>query len=214
MQSFIVKTFCLVLICGLVCGLSTSAKALPMLSFDVSDPSPIEGDQIIVDIVATDFTDLFAYNLDIGFDSSILAVNTVDPGSFLGTGGLTLGALGLFGFDISIPGQIQNISDSLLGPVPGVTGTGTLAHIKFDTLSVGNSSLEFLNISIGAGTEMIDSSGILITISSAPTANINVQSSGGEPIPEPSTVVLLGIGFLLLALTGFHRWRKQQVIRS
>ena len=203
----IIKFSCLTLICGIVCGLSTSAKALPILSFNVSNTSPLVGDTITADIVANDFTDLFIFNLDIGFNSTILGIDTVSPGPFLGSGGLTLGALGLFGFNTATPGQIQNINDSLLGPVPGVTGTGVLASIAFDVLSVGTSPLDFLNVGLLGGTELLNSLGSPIILSSA-------QSSSVTPVPEPSTVLLFATGFILLGLTQVYRWRKQQIVRS
>ncbi len=215
MQRFIVKVFCLAIICGIVFGLSTSAKAVPMLSFAVSDPAPMAGDLILVDIVATDVVDLVSFNLDIGFDSSILSVSTVDPGPFLGSGVFQSFSdiTGVIPFDTSIPGEIQNINDVVLGPF-GVTGSGILATVHFDTISAGTSSLDFLNTNVINGTELINSAFGQITIISAPSSSVSVQSSDGEPIPEPSTVALLGIGFIMLALTGFHRWRKQQVVHS
>ena len=204
----IIKFFCLTLICGIVCGLSTSAKALPILSFDVSNTSPLVGDTITVDIVANDVTDLVAFNLDIGFDSSIIGVNTVDPGPFLGSG--VFPALsdftGVIPFDTSTPGEIQNINDSILGHF-GVTGSGVLATISFDALNIGTSSLDFLNVNLLAGTELLNSSFLPITISSAPSSSVT-------PVPEPSTVLLFATGFILLGLTQVYRWRKQKLFFS
>jgi hypothetical protein len=179
---------------AIVGGLSVPAAGLPMLTFDVSNSSPLVGESIVVDVVATDVTDLFAFNLDLGFDSLILDVVSVDPGPFLASGGTTLG----LSFDLTTPGEIQDILDSLLGPVPGVTGMGVLASVTFEVIAVGTSPLAFLDVNAPAGTELIDSlgQGIIVT----------TQGASVDAVPEPSTGLLVATGLgLLLA----HRRRRR-----
>ena len=211
MKRFIMKIRYVAFISLVVLGVSMSARAVPILSFDVSNPNPIVGDTVTVGIKISDVTDLYIFDIDTEFNPAILGVNSVSPGSFLGSGGaLTLGAFGYFFFDTSTPGQIQNISDSILSFDPGVSGTGILASIMFDALSVGTRSLNFLSVNLAAGTELLNSSGTLITISSADDSVS--PSSGTNPVPEPSTILLLFTGFTLLGLAGFHRSRKQQIV--
>jgi hypothetical protein len=119
-------------------ALSSSIYAMPMLSFSVSDLTPSIGETISVDIVATDVTDLFAFNVDFAFNSTVLGGTSVVPGTFLNSAGLTLGDLGLLGFDTTTPGEIRDINDSLLGAVAGATGTGVLATMSFDVCRFGN----------------------------------------------------------------------------
>ena len=114
----------LALLFCVIFGIHSSALAVPILSFDVSDDMPAIGDTITVDIIIADSVDLYIYTLDIGFDESILDVDTVTAGPFLSGGGLTLDGIGAFSFDTSTPGEIQNINDSILGPISGVNGDG------------------------------------------------------------------------------------------
>ena len=46
MKSFISKVLCFSFICIVICGLGASAKAVPSLSFDVSNSAPVIGDTI------------------------------------------------------------------------------------------------------------------------------------------------------------------------
>lgn len=190
----------------MLCWMCSSVEAVPILSFDVSNSTPDISDIFTVDVVVTDVTDIFAFNIDVGFDSTILSVNTVAPGAFLGSGGgLTLGGLGLFGFNTATPGEIQDINDSLLGLVPGVTGSGVLATITFTALSNGLSALDFLNVNSLAGTEALNSIGAPIIFTGASSADVNV-------IPEPGTLLLLLIGCgLFIALTQTRRYTRRTI---
>lgn len=180
-------------------ALSGSIYAVPMLSFSVSGSTPRIGETISVDIVATDVTDLFAFNVDVAFNSTVLGATSVVPGSFLNSAGLTLGDLGLLGFDTTTPREIQDINDSLLGTVGGATGAGVLATMSFDVVGSGISNLSFLNVNALAGTELIDSVGQPITIANATEATVMVS-----PVSEPSIFLLMGTGVVSL-LVSRHR---------
>lgn len=187
----------LILCLAITLGFAISAQAVPTLSFGISNPTPQVGDSITVDVIASDVTDLFAFNLDIGFNPAVLGIATVNAGNFLASGGgLTLSGIGLFGFDTSMPGQIQDINDSLLGPVAGVSGSGILATIGFDILAPGISQIAFLDVNALAGTEMIDSTGVPITIMNANIGTITV--------PEPSTPLLFLSGMLAAVFRQRH----------
>ena len=199
----------LVLILVTMVSFSPVAEADPVLNFDVSNSTPTVGETFTVDVNVDMVDDLFIYNLDldVGFDSSILEVQTVEAGPFLSSGGFTLSDFGVFNPDTSTPGSILDINDSLLGPVPGVSGSGTLATITFNTLSTDQTTLNFLNLNQGAGTEFANSQGNQILITNASSAVIN----GTAVIPEPSEYALLSVAFVMLI---FARAKMKSISKS
>lgn len=195
----IVKNAFLAVIVLFVLGLFNPVQAIPVLSFDVSNSTPLLGDTVNVDIVISGAVNLFAFNIDMSFDSNVLSFSGISSGSFLGSGGLTLSSiLGSPGFDNSTPGQIQDISDSLLGPVSGVSGNGILATITFSVIAGGLSTLDLLNLNSLGGTELIDDNGQSISISGSSAGSVS-------PVPEPKTLLLVAIGLGILALKKTYR---------
>lgn len=148
------------------------------------------GQSFSLGIAVSGVTDLFAYQFDIGFDPGVLAATGITEGSFLPTGGPTL----------FLPGTIDNIAGTitftaglLLGPVPGVNGSGTLATIDFEALALGTSAIGL------SGGILLDST----------LAEIGFASQGGSVtvaprgvIPEPSTAWLFGAGLIALGASG------------
>jgi len=175
--------------------LNTSiARAIPIVSVNPSSTSVNPGDSFSLDIGISDVTDLFAYQFELSFDPTLLAATSLSEGAFLPTGGFTF----------FIPGAIDNTSgtvgltlDTLFFAPAGVTGSGSLASLTFDALLVGGASTVSLSNVI-----LLDSLGAAIT-SSTENGIVNVGSS--TPVPEPSTIVLLGIGLVGI---GIARMRK------
>lgn len=74
----------------------------------------------------------------LAFDPAVLAVEKVEPGTFLGAAGQAEVLS-----DSSRPGELL-LGASRLGQAPGVTGTGTVARITFRAVAPGRSELGFL----------------------------------------------------------------------
>ena len=107
--------------------------------------------------------------------------------------------------DETAPGLISVISDSLGPGVTGVTG-GILASITFQTLAAGNAQVALLSVllqnSLSPGDPEIDP----IPLNLIPCdATECIQNGVVEviapptPVPEPSTLGLMGIGLAALA---------------
>ena len=197
MQSKLFRIQIVAMVLG-VCITVSNAQALPNLSFDISDRTPVIGDTIDVDIIVRGVTDLYTFDIDVGFDPLILNASTVTPGSFLQTAGTTLSDLGLFLFDLSTPGQVNDILDSLTGFIPGATGTGVLASISFDVVGIGRSTLSFLDVNTSAGTEFVDSNLTDIPITQAISSTLRALPAA---VPEPTTLALMALGLVGLGFT-------------
>jgi general secretion pathway protein D len=147
----------------------------------VSSPATVsQGDTFTVDVDIAGVTDLFAYQLDLNFNPSILqATGTITEGSFFQSGG---------GF---VPGTIDNTlgsitsnADTLLGPGPGLDGGGTLIEFQFLAVAGGTSKFDLADIFL------LDSN--LDNIDFTPTnGSVTVAGSGPVPAPESGTLLLL-----------------------
>ncbi len=203
--SMFLKIFWFVFIGGLMFCLWTPGYAA-ILNFNMSNPTPLIGETFTVDIEVL-VTGLVEYNLDIGFTPGTLAVEDVSPGLFLRGGGPTLSSFGAVFFDLSTPGQIQNIIDSIVGPTTGASGIGVLTTITFRALNAGTSPLTFLDVNTPGGTLL---STVLAPdpITSAPAASVNVV------VPEPTSFPLLVTGVILFGLAQARRRLKLKLSRD
>lgn len=166
------------------------AFAAPILSIAPSSIVVGLGITFSADVVIAEVTDLFLFQFDLAFDPTILAATNLDEGAFLPSGGATF----------FIPGTIDNAAgsitftlDTLLGPIPGVTGTGTLASVTFDALAFGTSPITLDNVLL------LDSGGFPIAFDK----EVGVVSV----VPEPATLLLFGSGLAGAAVMR-KRWRR------
>jgi hypothetical protein len=164
------------------------AFADPVLSISASPDPALIGVPVVLDVQLGDVVDLYGYQFSLSFDPAILQATNVSAGPLLGSGGATF-------FD---PGSIDNVAgtiafvfDTLLGPVPGVSGSGVLAQLSFDVVAAGTTSLAF------ADALFIDSA----------LGTINVQITDGvlTAVPEMSTWLYMGLG-----LAGLVALRRRQ----
>jgi hypothetical protein len=174
---------------GLFFALAPNANALPILSVD-TDPllagiqaerTVILGDLFDVDLVITDVEasdPLHAYELDLGFDPSVIGALTLSPGPFLGAP--------TFELQSEIEAGAVQYAVTRIGPA-GATGAGVLISLRFEARALGTSVLDLSNVLLSApggvpilGFEQFDGA---ITVG---------------PIPEASSVLLLVVGGALV----------------
>ena len=131
-------------------------------------------------VQVTGVSDLYAYQFDLSFGPAVLSIMNVTEGGLLPSGGST----------VFFPGAINNVSGtltltagSLQGPVPGVSGRGTLAMILFTGVGLGASPITLSNV------VLLDSAGRDI-------AGTAIQNGSVSVVPEPTSMVLFGCGVL------------------
>jgi general secretion pathway protein D len=165
------------------------ARADSVVSIQPSVSIPGVGETFDVLVEISSVSDLYAFQFDISFDPAILSAIDVTEGSFLPGGGFTFFIPGSID---NIAGSISSTADILLSAVSGVSGSGTLADLQFQALTVGTSPVNLSNVIL------LDSN-----LSDIP---YNTSNGSVSPVPEPSTVLLLGSG--LIGLVGYGRIRS------
>lgn len=183
-------------------GLSQAHALLLEIEPDSLDASV--GDSVNLDIFARSLgTDLIGgFDIDLEFDTSLLAFNSVSFGTGLGDPdlfeSLVDNCLGGELFCPAGPGRVNLYQVSFLDSGSlGALQPGSdlfLFSIVFDALAAGFSSVSFTR------TDISDETGFeVLQVTSTSGATIN-SSPVDEPVPvpAPSVLSLLGIGLLLL----------------
>lgn len=130
-----------------------------------------------VNVVISDVTDLYGYNFSVNYNPLLQRVASTSAGNFLGAAGDT----GIAELDA---GLIFYAYGVLSGFVPGISGSGTLLSIHFDTLAAGVSPLTFSDVLF------FDSNLGDIAV----TALDGTLGTDATAVPEPTSALLLGIG--------------------
>lgn len=156
------------------------------VGFQPASPSVLVGSPTSIVLVISGLGEgvapsLGSFDLDVGFDSSILAFNGATFGNQLDLFGLGnvsavtpgVGTANLFELSLDTAADLDALQ----------AGNFTLATLSFTALSVGNSPLSI------AANAFADSLGNPLN------ADLVAGSIGSTtPVPEPSNVMLMGIG--------------------
>jgi hypothetical protein len=173
-------------------GVSVHSATAAVLNITPFTP----GAPVTLNVGITGAADLYAYQFDITFTPAVLSLTSIAEGAFLAAGGATF----------FVPGAIDNsggtavgTANTLVGAVPGVSGSGIIATLLFTAGTAGTANIGITN------PILLDST----------LADIPVQVTGGTvavqqtdgAIPEPATLGLVGSGLAGAVLLSRRRTR-------
>jgi hypothetical protein len=175
-------------------SLPALADGVPTLSISPASPTVSAGSNVMLDVNIANVTDLFAFQFDLSFAPGTVSAVSIAEGAFLAGGGTTA----------FIPGTVDNIggtiaatADTLIGPGPGVNGSGTLAVLTLTGLAPGTSSIDFSSVFL------LDSN--LTGINSTLQSGSVTVTPRMVPTPEPNSLVMWISGMSVLAFMLLRR---------
>ncbi len=195
--------------------ISMPASAIT-IDFQPASQDVIIGDSLAVDLVISGLGDgvspsLSTFDIDILFDPTILGLDTTDS-DFDGvidsvvidpTSQLDIWDFGTNWVSASVTGAgVLNIYDLSLDSENDLNtyqaDSFTLATITFDAISVGTSTLSIDQTTIQLGDAAFPPNSLTATLTDG-SVNVN-------PVPEPATCLLMGVG--IAGLLGLRRKMK------
>jgi hypothetical protein len=118
----------------------------PVISTSPEEVIANPGDTFTVDINIAAVTDLYAWEIRLSWKPDLLDFVSVAKGPFLGQGGMTF-----FASTVDQAAGEALFGETLVGGIPGVSGSGLLATVTFRAEEAGKCDLHF------AETALVDS---------------------------------------------------------
>ena len=178
-----------------------SAQAIPSISLAPSAGPVGIGDELTVRVAVTDVVDLYAYQIDFGFDPTVLRFLGVSEGNFLSDLGPTNFMDGMVD---NTAGSVSYVANSMTGAVFGRSGSGVLLDFRLLATGGGLTTLRLPNVLF------LNSSFEELALVSSPLDIL----IGPAAVPLPGTLLLLTAG--LLAAYAIHgprvarRWQRER----
>jgi hypothetical protein len=152
------------------------------------------GNIFSIPVSISNVSDLYAFQFDLSFDPAVLELLGITEGAFLPTAGATSFSPGAID---NLAGTATFTADSVVGPVPGASGSGDLAWFEFKAIGFVSSNLTLSNVIL------LDSSLTDIAFTTQ-DGKVDVLS---EVVPEPATLPLVGAAFCTVLAILFRRRR-------
>jgi hypothetical protein len=163
---------------------ATQAQTEPDLSIFTPTPTVSAGQSFVIDVEISGVSDLYGWQLDLGFNHAVVNAGAASEGSFLTQGGSTFF---IPGSNDNVGGTVANNANTLLTAIAGVSGNGVLETFAFTATHSGVSTFSLANVTL------LDSQ---LNPINAVLSGASVQVSGSAAVPEPSVLSLLLMGIL------------------
>jgi len=111
----------------------------------VSEATAKLGQPVTVNVSVKGLSDVFGFQFNVEFSSNVLRFVSSQEGPFLKTGGASTYCLGLDG---TTAGMVKNIACVRYGNALGVTGSGVIFSLTFNTLGTGDSAIALYNLNV------------------------------------------------------------------
>jgi hypothetical protein len=179
---------------GVFTLLGSMASAQAVLSVDPVSQTVAPGTDFTVDVNISNVSDLYGYQFDLTFNPNVIAAVSSSEGSFLATGGNT--TFFIPGTNDNLDGTVSATADTILGPGPGVSGSGEIVAFTFDALKAGTSSLDIVNETLlDSNLNIISDSTVGASITVGPATSAAPEIDAGS---TPSAVLMLLGGLAIL----------------
>jgi hypothetical protein len=126
-----------ILICSKNITAINTSSSTATIYVDPQESIGIIGQNFTISIYISNVVDLYGWEFKLGWNATILDSVEVSEGSFLKSGGSTF-----FTYKTNNTLGYMIVDCTLLGQVPGVSGSGVLAAIKFHVKSIGECILD------------------------------------------------------------------------
>jgi hypothetical protein len=163
-----------------------AADPTPQLSFNPSAASLLVGNSTVVTITLASVTNLYGYQLQVGYDTSRVSAVGAFVNGFFDT---SVDAFSPSGWNANCAAGLCNFAVTKLRPATDVTGSGPLARITFTGIAPGSVTLTYLQSILG------DRNGMAIahtTSTGALTVNGTATITGTVKLQGRTTPITAG----------------------